>query len=504
DAFHRLPIRCHGCGSFFHLDADFKHGFLHETIFERLRKGIIAANSVLCKSCYDQTYHSEASPIFIGRKLYKAIMSFVNRRPTLIIYIIDVTDMYGSIIDDLSEIINLTKNVIFVFNKIDILPQDGNHLHAFSHVQKSAEFFIKKHPYTRHLKSVDTILTSFKKSIGIKKLLQTIVKTYNVGQNIIIMGGCNSGKSTFFNIFQNLLSYDTQNHPFPSASCESPFPGTTANLIRFPITSNLILSLKSLYAENKILSEVENDDDFCVDQNIFEDLKIDRYTENFKDNMNDYCSENINKLPLYHLSNSAYKPTTDLSSQRWLYDSPSITTNNQLWETLSLRETKKMLFSTAIHPKTYKIPLGYSICISNLCLCDVISVNDELDENNHVNMDKINTEGSKSFVQFPELKPHEVSITGINIKRCASDICIPSIGWIGVAPPKNVTVKLRIWTRNQDVNIRTPSLIPQLIMHKGCLLTSLFYRKTWNNGVWPIFNPFVSLYAKYTSIIKNV
>ncbi|KII65231.1 Nitric oxide-associated protein 1 [Thelohanellus kitauei] len=497
DLFEKLPLRCHGCGSFFHNDPSLNHGYLRDELFERLNRGVTSVNQLRCKSCFDQINHSKPLPMFMGRNLYRSTMSFVTRRPCLVIYVIDVTDMYGSIADDLVDLLGFNKRVILVFNKIDLLPQDGCHLHAMKHVTMCSKLLIERHPSFIGLKILDYVLTSFEKRVGLSELIHSIIKHYLTDQNLVIMGGCNAGKSTLFNIFQNLMSHQ-QFEGLPSASTVSQFPGTTSNLIRFPITSKFISSLGKWFTQES--SEIQSPETFTIDPVIFEDLKLDKFTANRMEEAQKERIFNINKISRYHLSNALYIPTCSINKQRWLYDTPSTVTKNQIWNRLNTAEMKVLLFSCPIHPRTFKIPQHYSICIADLCRIDVVSVTEvtcpisneqkttrvilSVFTEHQVPTFTCPTSGMETRLEMlsrhkklrvPEkpdskltdYKPVELDLSGVNIKRCASDICIPSIGWIGVACAPHVRVKLKIWTRGQEISIRTPALIQQLIMCKG-------------------------------------
>lgn len=251
DLFEKQPLRCHGCGSFFHSDPDLNHGYISDEIFSRISRGIVSMDTVRCKFCYDCNYHKKYLPVFMKNSAYKSYLSFVKNRPCLVIYVIDVCDFYGSVIDDIFEIIGNKKRVIVVFNKIDLIPQDGFHNLAMEHIKESADSFLKSHSSLFGLKILDKVFVSCRNLVGFPDLIKAIVKNYLSGQNIVIMGGCNSGKSTIYNLLQTFLSVH-HFEGYQSMSTVSPYPGTTSNLVRFPISNRIIESLtKSIEDEPK-------------------------------------------------------------------------------------------------------------------------------------------------------------------------------------------------------------------------------------------------------------
>jgi hypothetical protein len=138
----------------------------------------------------------------------------------LIVNVIDLFDVYGSMIPGLHRFAGNNK-VLVVGNKVDVLPKSVK----LSRVKQ----WLTEQVQSVGLRPVDVMLVSGKKATSIDDLLETI-EEHRDGKDVYVVGVTNVGKSTVMN---QIIRAATGNKE--DVITTSQFPGTTLDQIRIPL-----------------------------------------------------------------------------------------------------------------------------------------------------------------------------------------------------------------------------------------------------------------------------
>ncbi|KAK7916774.1 hypothetical protein WMY93_012535 [Mugilogobius chulae] len=87
--------------------------------------------------------------------------------------------------------------------------------------------------------------------------------------------------------------------------------------------------------------------------------------------------------------------------------------------------------------------------------------------------------GPERMKTFPKLIPMDLQIQGKGFHDAAADIKISSAGWVAVTPPPGDVIDVRVWSpEGGAVTLRTPSLLPRVVMLKGARIKKSAAYKT--------------------------
>jgi ribosome biogenesis GTPase YqeH len=196
---------CTGCGARLQSDVPELPGFIPES----------ARNKVppICKRCFRIRHYGEFSRITVSSDVYAKQVSQILKRPGLVIYVLDVFDLSGSMINDLHTYIGHSPVMIAV-NKVDLLP---------SHVRvEKLTAWVRRSVKETGVNPSQILFVSGQAKKGIDELLTAVRESRQ--RRIYVVGMANVGKSTLLN---QILHQLTTQQPFTA----SRVPGTTLGLV---------------------------------------------------------------------------------------------------------------------------------------------------------------------------------------------------------------------------------------------------------------------------------
>ncbi|XP_066982348.1 nitric oxide-associated protein 1 isoform X7 [Macrobrachium rosenbergii] len=213
--------------------------------------------------------------------------------------------------------------VVVVGNKVDLLPADDvNHLQR---IKESLKAVIDQTSLGRcNIKHI--ALVSAFTGFGIESLITKIQTSWGIKGDIYLVGCTNSGKSTLFNALLGSDMCKTKASFLIHRATTSPWPGTTLNMLKFPL---LRPSHSRLYERKQRLTE----------QNV-KFKKVKEYTSDvglatlagyigrtFADEKHeekmDQFSLDSNKLPRNSIKVLGINDShPDYSASKWCYDTP--------------------------------------------------------------------------------------------------------------------------------------------------------------------------------------
>lgn len=219
-------IRCLGCGAVIQHDDKNKAGYAP--------KDIVHKENILCQRCFQLKHYHKIQSSNKQADDFLSILHTISEKDALIVYIIDLFDFNGSLIQGFPRFFS-HHDVLVIANKRDILPKSFNHNRLKQWLQRQ----LKK----EGIRPIDVILTSCKNNFQLDEIMEAI-DYYRNHRDVYVVGSTNVGKSSFLNAL--LKHYSNQNELITT----SEFPGTTLDLIKIPFDET-----SSLYDSPGIVNE---------------------------------------------------------------------------------------------------------------------------------------------------------------------------------------------------------------------------------------------------------
>jgi GTP-binding protein EngB required for normal cell division len=232
-------IPCSGCGAHLHCQDSKLPGFISYEIFNG--KKFKELRKIQCQRCVVMKEYNVALKMNINPEDYPKAISHLKDKKAIVVLIVDLTDFPGSIWPNILDLIGSDKRVILVGNKVDLIPQDSH-----GHLKKIRESMIKTFT-TKCLESLDrkpivldSLLVSARTGFNIERLINLIFKNWRdkseyVGGDVYLIGTTNVGKSSIFNLLMDSDLCDVKALCKIDKATIAPVPGTTLNLLKFPI-----------------------------------------------------------------------------------------------------------------------------------------------------------------------------------------------------------------------------------------------------------------------------
>lgn len=204
-------IRCYGCGSIIQSENENKIGYVPKNAMNK--------QHILCKRCFQMKNYHQLQDSHLQDDDFLRVLNQIGDDNCLVLYLVDLFDFNGSIIQGLMRHINYN-DIIVVGNKRDVLPK--------SIKDHKIIMWLNRQLKKEGIKPLTTILTSGKKNYHLDDLMD-VINRYRKGRNVYVVGVTNVGKSSLIN---SLLKAYAQDDHFITTS---EFPGTTLDLIEIPL-----------------------------------------------------------------------------------------------------------------------------------------------------------------------------------------------------------------------------------------------------------------------------
>uniref|UniRef100_A0A8C3T3C1 Nitric oxide associated 1 n=1 Tax=Chelydra serpentina TaxID=8475 RepID=A0A8C3T3C1_CHESE len=518
-------VSCSGCGAELHCRDPAVPGYLPSEKYLRLMEAHRALQGAVCQRCWLLVHHHQALHMQVSREQYRNLVSAALRSPPrhgrspLVLYMVDMLDLPDSVLPDLPQLVGAGSNILVVGNKMDLLPGDSpDYLKRFRKqllrscarvgILPAAQGTGSQVGRTGSQNLVDVHLISAKTGYGVEELISKLQRSWKCNGDVYLVGATNSGKSTLFN---TLLQSDYCKSRTPEVinrATISPWPGTTLNLLKFPIinptSDRLFRRQERLKADAEKTEEQLSDDE----QKFLKCLKkqgylIGRVGRTFQQQKSkavidfdpDELSFNMEEEPVF----SSNKPKerveftyNELKDARWFFDTPGIVKENCVLNLLTEKEVKLVLPTHAIVPRTFVLKPGmvlflgalgridylqgaksswFSVVASNLLPVYVTTL-EKADSiyQKHAGKTllKVPMGGEERMKEFPPLIPQDITLEGIGTLEAVADIKLSSAGWVAITAHLEDKLQLRAYTpEGTTPMIRKPPLLPHIVDIKG-------------------------------------
>ena len=174
-------IRCFGCGAIIQSEDEKKIGFVPKNALEK--------DVILCKRCFRLKNYHELQKTDLTSDDFLKILQEIGNHDCLVVYLVDLFDYNGSLINGLSRHLN-NNDILVLGNKRDILPK--------SLKDRKIEHWLRRQLKESGIKPIDVILSSGTKNYNLDLLIDKI-NEYRHGRDVYIVGVTNVGKSSLIN-----------------------------------------------------------------------------------------------------------------------------------------------------------------------------------------------------------------------------------------------------------------------------------------------------------------
>lgn len=497
-------VPCGGCGAFLHCQQPSLMGFVPKELFEGRNPGEL--RSILCQRCYFLKFHKMALNVQVDPNMYVKLLEPIKRKRTLVLLVVDLLDAPCSIWPNIMDIIGTSRPIMIVGNKVDLLPADGkNHLQK---VKDSLVATIEKTPLSR-ASIVHLALVSAHTGYGIESLITKIQKYWSTKGDIYILGCTNSGKSTLFNALLGSDLCKTDASSLIQRATVSPWPGTTLNMLKFPILrpSGHLLYLRTQRLKEEQRNFSKGDKPRFTNNMLIGTLAghIGRTLEKEKSVIKqDPFSTDMRKPPADTRSIRGINPKHEqYALSKWCYDTPGTVQPEQMIHLLSHKELMKVLPRHLLHPETFCLQPGCSLLLAGLARLDLLyspaSVRFTVFRSSELPLTICKTVdaasiyhqylgspilgvpcgGKERLKSWPAMQPVNLRVQGHSRHESCVDVVLSSAGWVSLTSLKeNQIMELRAWSPGgRGIHLRDPPLLPRAVTLRGRRVgNSLAYR----------------------------
>uniref|UniRef100_A0A8C4GQR4 Nitric oxide associated 1 n=1 Tax=Dicentrarchus labrax TaxID=13489 RepID=A0A8C4GQR4_DICLA len=497
---------CSGCGALLHCAATDVPGYLPSEKYKALLQEERLSGAT-CQRCHLLTHHHKALNLHMSTDQYRDVVRQIRPLKALVLLIVDLLDVPDSIVPDLPDLVGTNKHVVVLGNKIDLLPGDSpNYLQR---IKRQLVRYCEDAGFGGQV--TDIHLISAKTGYGIEGLISSLQQSWKYKGDVYLVGSANAGKSTLFN---TLLESDYCKSKVPDAihkATISPWPGTTLNLLKFPIINPTPyrmfrrqerLNEASRQTESELSQdEVKRLQHFSrqgylmgrVGRTFRSDVRSRRDEIEFDPDRLAFGENEEGQMTIKAPSRLADEFTVnELKDAHWLFDTPGIMKEHDILSLLTEQEVMSVVPSQAVVPRTFVLKPSMSLFVGALARIDFLqgetscwfSVVASSQVPVHItSLEKADSVyekhaghvllgvplgGSERMKEFPALIPQVFRLEGRGFLEAAADIKLSSAGWVAVTAAEGDEVLLRVHGPEAVAfSVRTPPLLPHIVSLKG-------------------------------------
>ncbi|XP_070769364.1 nitric oxide-associated protein 1 [Enoplosus armatus] len=496
---------CSGCGAVLHCTAAAVPGYLPSEKYKVLlqEKRLCGAT---CQRCHLLTHHQKALSLHMSADQYRAVVRQVRPHKALVLLIVDLLDFPDSIVPDLPQLVGTNKHVVVLGNKIDLLPRDSpNYLQR---IKRQLAQYCLDAGFGGQV--TDVHLISAKTGYGIEGLISSLQRSWRYKGDVYLVGSTNAGKSTLFNTLLESDYCKSKASDIIHKATISPWPGTTLNLLKFPIINP---TPHRMFRRQERLKEASRQTESELSQDELKRLKhfsrqgylVGRVGRTFRSDVRsrqeiefDADSLAFEENEDREVTRTAPSRSTDeftfneLKDAHWLFDTPGVMKERDILSLLTEQEVMSVVPTQAITPRTFVLKPSMSLFLGALARIDFLqggkscwfSVVASSRVPVHItSLEKaasvyekhaghvllgVPLGGSERMKEFPALVPQEFRLEGQGYLEAAADIKLSSAGWVAVTAAAGDQLLLRVHGPEvAGFSLRTPPLLPHIVSLKG-------------------------------------
>uniref|UniRef100_A0A3Q3VSL1 NOA1/YqeH-like C-terminal domain-containing protein n=1 Tax=Mola mola TaxID=94237 RepID=A0A3Q3VSL1_MOLML len=467
---------CSGCGAILHCTDAAVPGYLPSEKYKvLLKEGRLSGAT--CQRCHLLTHHHKALNLHMTSEQYQAVVRQIRPLEALVLLVVDLLDVPDSIVPDLRELVGTNKHIVVLGNKIDLLPADSpNYLQR---IRRQLSQYCHDAGFGGQV--TDIHLISAKTGYGIEGLVSVLQRSWKYKGDV----------------------YLSKASDVVHRATVSPWPGTTLNLLKFPIVNP---TPYRMFRRQKRLNEAAGQTEMELSHHELKRLRllsrqgylVGRVGRTFEADVRSRRDEiHFDPDSLAFGENENEEMTTQgedrhLKDAHWLFDTPGILKEQDVLSLLTEQEVMSVVPSQAIVPRTFVLKPGMSLFVGALARIDFLqggkscwfSVVASSRVPVHItSMEKadgvyakhaghillgVPLGGSERMKKFPVLVPQEFRLEGRGYLEAAADIKLSSAGWVAVTAAVRDQLLLRLHgPQTAAFSVRMPPLFPNIVSLKG-------------------------------------
>uniref|UniRef100_A0A3Q2P029 Nitric oxide associated 1 n=1 Tax=Fundulus heteroclitus TaxID=8078 RepID=A0A3Q2P029_FUNHE len=491
-------ISCSGCGAVLHCSAADVPGYLPSEKFKVLLEAGTLGGAT-CQRCHLITHHHKAQNLQVTWDQYRQVVRQIRGRKGLVLLVADLLDLPDSIVPDLPDLVGTNKHVVVLGNKLDLLPGDSpNYLQR---VKRRLAQYCQEAGFGPQV--TDLHLISAKTGYGVEALISSLQRSWKYKGDVFLVGSANAGKSTLFNTLLESDYCKSRAAQVLQKATISPWPGTTLNLLKFPIINPT--PYRMFRRQNRLKEALQQTE---------EELPADERRRLQRLGRHGYLVGRVgqtfqsrtraDEIQFDPDSLSACSPASgadgspaelsynELKDAHWLYDTPGIVKERDILQLLQEQEVRLVVPTQAIVPRTFVLKPGMSVFVGALARIDFlqgakscwftvmasarvpvhVTSLDKADGvyERHAGRDLLGVPvgGPERMERFPAFAPQDFSLEGRGYLEATADITLSSAGWVAVTAVPGEQVQLRVLgPEAAGFGLRTPPLLPHVVSLKG-------------------------------------
>ncbi|XP_043529855.1 nitric oxide-associated protein 1 isoform X2 [Frieseomelitta varia] len=370
-------VPCGGCGALLHCRDPAIPGYLPSELFSS--KNTDELKLMTCQRCHFLKFYNAALEVKVSIEDYPRLLKVIKSKKCAIILIVDVTDFPCCIWPDLKTIMHPFTPIFLVGNKVDLLPRDcPSFLENVKQRLKDAVIDItgvKKENIT-HVQ-----LASAKTGYGIEQLINKLQNKWQHKGDVYLVGCTNVGKSSLFNTLINSDYCKVQAIDLVQRATVSAWPGTTLNLLKFPILNptgkkRRLRTIRLIGETSYKMTELEyNNLKFKETRNI----KYATLKEHIGKTFTMHSSSNPMRDPFSEISHKSMSGNSVLDEtrpeykqSRWCYDTPGTIQTDQILNLLTTDELLLTLPQEIISPRTFMFKPKQTVFVAGMGRLDYL------------------------------------------------------------------------------------------------------------------------------------
>ncbi|XP_063732244.1 LOW QUALITY PROTEIN: nitric oxide-associated protein 1 [Eleginops maclovinus] len=491
---------CSGCGALLHCTAATAPGYLPSNKFKELQQGG-GLGGATCQRCHLLTHHRQALQLQLSAQEYATVVRRLRPLQALLLLVVDLLDIPDSLPPDLLSMVGDNKRIVVLGNKVDLLPGD-----APNYLQRIRRQLVA-YCAAAGLHVSDVQLISAKTGFGVEELISRLQRTWSYRGDVYLVGSANAGKSSLFNALLQSDYCKSRATDRLQRATVSPWPGTTLDLLKFPIINpnphRMFRREERLREEREGARELTGEERERLKHLSQEGYLIGHVGRTFRSSPppKDEIQFDPDRLAFGEEEGETMKAAPPSSSRQqdselrqgnWLYDTPGILKQRDVLGLLSQQEVTSVVPSQALVPRTFVLQPGSSLLVGGLARIDFLQgggacwfsvlVSSQIPVHisslervqgvyqKHAGHQLLGVPagGSERMKDFPPLVPQDFSLQGVGFKEAAADLKLSSAGWVAVtaAPGDQLTLRLH-GPADAAFSLRTPPLLPHLVNLKG-------------------------------------
>lgn len=511
-------IPCHGCGALLHCQDPGVSGYVPSQKFLSIPDSKL--KDITCQRCHLLTEFNIAVDVSVGASEYEAIVNEIKKQTALLVLLIDLTDLPNSFHKMAAAMVERKRPLYVIGNKVDLLPRDDD-----GYLGRIKESILKLcQEYGLSREDVKHIaLISAKTGYGIEDLITQLMKDWNRKGQIYLLGCTNAGKSTLFNA---LLSSDfcrSSARDVIQRATTSIWPGTTLNLLKFPIV-NPKPSLMHKRIERLQIARLEENEEKILRR---QSLKASGHAQHatlighigtsfltpkevaIEDQLSKYSGFIVPSYTFEELDDTAYKQSTgedglietlkpkvhqydDSTFKFWCHDTPGYINSDQIINILTPEELLILLPKKLMKPRSFVLKPSQVMFVSGLGRIDYtqgdVSIYFTVFASDMIPVHVLKKEEATEFYEenfgkpdfgvpcgdadrlslLPPMVGKEFTIQGEGWQESAADVVLSSIGWVSVTAGNGRSVSVTAYTPGgKGCLLRNPSLLKYAVNLRG-------------------------------------